>query len=160
MLALHSAANRSFQVFNLTIQMKRFTLIIPFLLILLPLLAQENPIATRDSLYGGCLPTPKREYDAMPRVDWEAMGLTPRDAHPSRLVLNHPPRRQPGARGVLHRMGAGLLHCGRTFTLLRLQCHPSERSLLPFLQRRGLPRTSNEFRGRKWGLLPRANALQ
>lgn len=114
MLALHSAANRSFQVFNLTIQMKRFTLIIPFLLILLPLLAQENPIATRDSLYGGCLPTPKREYDAMPRVDWEAMGLTPRDAHPSRLVLNHPPRRQPGARGVLHRMGAGLLHCGRT----------------------------------------------
>ena len=42
MLALHSAANRSFQVFNLTIQMKRFTLIIPFLLILLPLLAQET----------------------------------------------------------------------------------------------------------------------
>lgn len=99
MLALHSAANRSFRVFNLTIQMKRFTLIIPFLLILLPLLAQENPIATRDSLYGGCLPTPKREYDAMPRVDWEAMGLTPRDAHPSRLVLNHPPVGNQGREG-------------------------------------------------------------
>lgn len=99
MLPPYSTANWSFQVFNSTIQMKRFTLIVPFLLILLPLMAQENPIPTRDSLYGGCLPTPKAEYDAMPRVDWAAMGLHPRAAHPSKLVLNHPPVGDQGREG-------------------------------------------------------------
>lgn len=95
----YSAANWSFQVFNSIIQMKRFILIISFLLILLPLMAQENSTSTEDAQYGGCLPTPKEEYEAIPKVDWATIGLTPRAAHPSRMILNHPPIGNQGREG-------------------------------------------------------------
>lgn len=36
----------------------------------------------------------------MPRIDWAAMGLHPRGAHPSRLVLNHPPIGDQGREGL------------------------------------------------------------
>ena len=36
----------------------------------------------------------------MQRVDWAAMGLHPRGAHPSKLVLNHPPVGDQGREGL------------------------------------------------------------
>lgn len=110
----------------------------------------------------------------MPRVDWAAMGLHPRAAHPSKLVLNHPPVGDQGREGsctawALGYCAVGVLGYerfkddwekqGRSPSFI-FNATQAKRALLPSLQRRHLPRASNELRGRKWGLLPRANAIQ